>query len=147
MENVWDQTSVYAPQGIKELTVMKVEYNTQNNCQSYVSNFLTRSPASFTSRISICCSNNVSYWLQMWMSAVSWRDRVPSAAWTHTVAIAVTVNLDTHSVQMDTPAPVSNFLFKLNNLMKICKLTDDISDVGSVFSQKAICHLYTIIGG
>lgn len=41
MENVWDQTSVYAPQGIKDLTVMKVEFNAQNHCQSYVSNFLT----------------------------------------------------------------------------------------------------------
>lgn len=40
MENVWDQTSVYAPQGIKDVSVMKVEYNAQNHCQSYVSNSL-----------------------------------------------------------------------------------------------------------
>lgn len=47
----------------------------------------------------------------MWTSAVCWKGRVPSAAWTQSVAIAVTVNPDTHLVQMDTPASVSNFLF------------------------------------
>lgn len=111
MENVWDQTSVCVLEGIQDHTVLMVEYNAQNYCQAFVFNFLTTTCVflhDLPTRISIYCLNNVSYWLQMWTSVVCCRDHVPSAAWIHTVAIAVTVNLDTRLVQMDTPAPVSS---------------------------------------
>lgn len=153
MESVWDQTSVYAPRDTKDVCVMKVGYDARNHCPSYVSNFFPITcvlPHHLPRGFSICCLSNVSYWLQMWMSAVSWRDRVPSAAWIHTVAIAVTASLDTHSVQMDTPAAVSNFLFKHTHL----KWTDGRLEpkwrksvkrcqIGSLL--KDICHPSTIM--
>lgn len=115
MESVWDQTSVYAPRDTKDVCVMKVEYDARNRCPSCVSNFFPITClllASLATRASICGLSSVSYWLQMWTNAVSRWGRVPSAAWTHTVAIAVTASLDTRSPQMDTPAAVSNFLLK-----------------------------------
>lgn len=41
MGNVWDQTSVYAPEAIKDRCVMKVEYKSQNHYQAYGFNFST----------------------------------------------------------------------------------------------------------
>lgn len=42
MENVWDQTSVYAPRAIKDVSAMKVKYSAQkkkNDCQVHIANF------------------------------------------------------------------------------------------------------------
>lgn len=117
-------------------------------CFWFLNHYLRHS-ASFTTRISICRLNNVSYWLQMWMSAVCRRGRVPSAAWIRTVAIAVTVNLDTHSVQMDTPAPVSNFLWRgmLKIHIKKSLRAGRLYFSPISFLQKAFYRLHTIIGG
>lgn len=40
MENVWDQTSVYAPRAIKDVSAMKVKHSAHHDCQLHVANFL-----------------------------------------------------------------------------------------------------------
>jgi len=111
MENVRDQTSAYAPPGMKDLSVIKVMHKTVVRLM-----FLISEPILLHDLLQgfLSAAQIMFHCLQMWMSAVSWRDHVPTAAWIHTVAIVVTVNLDTHSAQMDTPAPVSHFQFKQN---------------------------------
>lgn len=40
MENVWDQTSVYAPPAIKDVSALKVEYSAPYDCRFHLANFL-----------------------------------------------------------------------------------------------------------
>lgn len=39
MENVWDQTSVYAPPAIKDVSAMKVKYSAPDDCLFHLANF------------------------------------------------------------------------------------------------------------